>query len=335
MSAVQGFWSSMKNVQNFDQQYLKQLEDIKFQPVFILGLHRSGTSILYKMLAATDGFNPITAYHIIEYDKLIDNHINQREEVAKRELTESFKEQGLDDRAIDQLKINADFAEEYGFLLGQHSSQMYISPKNLPLFMEMCKKIQFIAKNNKPILLKNPYDFSNFLYIKKIFPNAKFVFIHRHPLKTLSSAIKAVDVIMKNKNLYTTKLFRLYNKIFENPLSLFVVRLCFCRFKELGVIYLTLNSSSDTSYYLKNIQKLPKKDYVSINYEDFCKDPQKNMEKILHSLKIKASNKIDFTNFIKPRKTQLDQSVVRLRKFICVFMKKYFKHFGYSIDIEI
>jgi hypothetical protein len=322
----------MKNIENKDQQHLQILENVEFQPVFILGLHRSGTSILYKMLNTTGCFNPVTAYHLIEYEKLIDNHINQMDESAKRELTESFKEQGLDDRVIDQLKINADFAEEYGFLLGQQSNQMYITPKNLPMFREMCKKIQFIAENNKPILLKNPYDFSNFLYIKKIFPNAKFVFIHRHPFKTLSSTIKAVDILLKNKNPYTTRLFRLYNKIFENPLFLFMVRFCFSRLSEFGVMFLTLNSSNDARYYLKNIKKLPKKDYVSINYEDFCKDAQKNMEEILRSLKIKTSNKIDFTDFIKPRKTQLDPSVARLRRFIYVFMKKYFKHFGYSMD---
>lgn len=322
----------MKNIEKKDQQHLELLENVQFQPVFILGLHRSGTSILYKMLNATGCFNPVTAYHLIEYEKLIDNHINQMDESAKRELTESFKEQGLDDRVIDQLKINADFAEEYGFLLGQQSNQMHITPKNLPIFKEMCKKIQFIAENNKPILLKNPYDFSNFLYIKKIFPNAKFVFIHRHPFKTLSSTIKAMDILLKNKNPYTTRLFRLYNKIFENPLFLFMVRFCFSRLSEFGVMFLTLNSSNDTRYYLKNIKKLPKKDYVSINYEDFCKDAQKNMEEILRSLKIKTSNKIDFTDFIKPRKTQLDPSVARLRRFIYVFMKKYFKHFGYSMD---
>jgi len=97
-------------------------------------------------------------------------------------------------------------------------------------------------------------------------------------------------------------------------------------------MFLTLNSSNGTRYYLKNIQKLPKKDYISINYEDFCRDPQKNMEKMLHSLKIKTSSKIDFMDLIKQRETQLHPSVMRLRKLIYVFMKKYFKHFGYSID---
>lgn len=75
---------------------------------------------------------------------------------------------------------------------------MFITRKNVALFTEMCKKIQFIAGNDKPILLKNPYDFPNFLYIKRVFPNARFVFIHRNPLKTISSTLNAIKMILKN-----------------------------------------------------------------------------------------------------------------------------------------
>lgn len=321
-----------KNIENKDQQHMQLLENVEFQPVFILGLHRSGTSILYKMLNATECFNPVTAYHLIRYDQLLTNHINNHEESSKKELTESFQEKGLDDRGIDKLKINADFAEEYGFLLGQKTLEMYITPKNLALFAEMAKKIQVISENNKPILLKNPYDLPNFLYIKQVFPNAKFVFIHRHPFKTLSSNIKAVDVLLKNKNPYTTQLFRLYNKIFENPLILIPIRLCFSRFKIFGVMFLTMNSSKATRYYLKNIDELPKHDYISIKYEEFCHHPQKTIENIMNFLNLDMNKNIDVTSFMKPRKVQVHPSVKKLRKFIFISMKKYFTTFEYASE---
>ncbi|MBE3121465.1 MAG: sulfotransferase [Thermoplasmata archaeon] len=96
------------------------------------------------------------------------------------------------------MKVTAEFVEEYGFLLNKKTVQMFITRKNVALFPEMCKKIQFIAGNDKPILLKNPYDFPNFLYIKQVFPNARFVFIHRNPLKTISSTLNAIKMILKN-----------------------------------------------------------------------------------------------------------------------------------------
>ena len=325
----------MKTIKNHDQQYLEKLENIDFQPVFILGLHRSGTSILYKMLTATGCFNPVTAYHLIRYNQLLYDHENKREESSKKELTRSFKEKGLEDRGIDRLQVTADFAEEHGFLLGQKTFQMYINSKNLSLFTELCKKIQFISGNDKSILLKNPYDFPNFLYIKKVFPNAKFVFIHRHPFKTLSSTIKAIRLLLKNKNPYTTQLFKTYNKIFENPLLLHTLRFFFSRIPLSGIVLLTNNSSKATKYYLKNIKHLSKQDYIFLTYEDLCKNPQENIEKIMESLDIETYNKIDFTSFIKPRKTQLDPSVRQLRKSIYKSMKEYFKFFGYQLEEHI
>ena len=162
----------MKNKKSLDQKYLQKIENIEFQPVFILGLHRSGTSILYKMLTTTGRFNSVTAYHIINYDELLNNSVNGNEDIAKKKLTNFFKEQNQSDRGIDRLKITADFAEEYGFLLAERTLASRIVNKNKTLFSDMCKKIQFISGNNKPILLKNPLDFSNFLCIKKEFSNA-------------------------------------------------------------------------------------------------------------------------------------------------------------------
>ena len=60
---------------NPDKKYLDKIENIKFNPVFILGLHRSGTSIFYKMLVSTGHFNSVTAYHIINYEELLSNYI--------------------------------------------------------------------------------------------------------------------------------------------------------------------------------------------------------------------------------------------------------------------
>jgi hypothetical protein len=264
---------------------------------------------------------------------LLYNHINKKEESSKKELTNYFKKQGQIDRGIDQLKINSDFAEEYGFLLGKKTTQMNITPKNLPLFIKLAKKIQFISENNKPILLKNPYDLSNFLYIKKMFPNAKFIFIHRDPFKTLSSLNKAVKYLFKSKNPYTTLLFKNYNIIFNNPFILYFARFIFSDFSPFGLIYLTMFSSRSIKYYMKNIKKLEKKDYVTIKYEQLCNNPENTMEKILKFLEIKNIN-IDFKKFIKPRKTNLDKSVIKLQNFIHFNMKDYFERFGYRKKIN-
>ena len=318
---------------NLDEKYLDKIQNIEFQPVFILGLHRSGTSILYKMLTETSCFNSVTAYHIIRYNELLYNSINNLEEKTKDDLTE-FLNKHQKERGIDKLKLNADFAEEYGFLLSEYSIKLNITKQNQKIFTKLAKKIQFISKNNKPLLLKNPYDFANFIFLKKIFPNAKFVFIHRDPYKTLSSTIKAVRFLFNDYSPYTAELTSLYNKIYEIKPLLSTIRLLLNKLSIFEIMFLTLTSSKETNYYLRNIDKLSKKDYVSIRYEDLCENPQKNIELIINSLNFKGNLKKDFSKYIRPRITTLDPSVVKMQKFIYKSMKRYFIYFNYNQKVE-
>ncbi|NEN93018.1 MAG: sulfotransferase [Okeania sp. SIO3H1] len=62
-----------------DRPYLDLCSKIDFSPIFIMGEHRSGTTLLYKSLVATECFNCVTAYHIIKYDQILSNYINQTE----------------------------------------------------------------------------------------------------------------------------------------------------------------------------------------------------------------------------------------------------------------
>jgi len=319
---------------NPDQNYIQDLEQIDFQPVFILGMHRSGTSILYKMLSATGNFNPVTAYHLINYNELLYNYHQNKEEQAKQELTESLRKNGVSDRGIDRLKVTAEFAEEYGFLLNKKTIQMFITRKNIALFTEMCKKIQFIAGNDKSILLKNPYDFPNFLYIKQVFPNARFVFIHRHPLKTISSTLNAIRTIVNEKNPYTAQLSKIYEKFYSNPLLLQPLRFILYALPECCVVLLTRITTQATDYYLQNIGKLPKEDYISITYEEFCQHPQETLENIMERLPVIMRKKIDAASMMSPRKVDVDASVQKFQKYIYTSMKAYFDKFHYQRDGE-
>lgn len=317
---------------NPDDKFIQELQQVTFQPVFILGLHRSGTSILYKMLTETGSFNAVTAYHLINYNELLLNHSLKKEEHAKQHLTEEFFEKGLQDRGIDKLKVTAEFAEEYGFLLNKKTVQMFITRKNVAFFTEMCKKIQFISGNDKPILLKNPYDFPNFLTIKQAFPDAKFVFIHRHPLKTISSTLNAIRMILKDKNPYTARLSESYDKFYTNPLLRLPLRFIFFKIPEWGVILITRITAKALDYYLKNIEKLPKGDYIAITYEEFCQQPQKTIESIMGTLSLKMVKKMDASAFMSPRKVDIDTTVRKLRQHIHSSMRTYCDRFHYTFE---
>ena len=317
---------------NLDSPHLEKLEKVTFKPIFILGLHRSGTTILYKMLSKTQCFNYVTIYHLAKYDQLIHDHINKLEEISKKEVIRFILNNGLKDRYIDRIRVAPDTPEEYGFLLRHGNLQNMITPKKLPKFVEIARKIKYISNKEKPLLLKNPLDFQNFIYIKKVFPDAKFIFIHRNPLRVLSSLIKALRLIFKNKKTLPDQLFQYYKKAFDNPLLLNTIRFFLYKNFPFGLMLITLYASRFTKYYMKNIGLLSKSDYICLTYEDLCNDPQKNIENIMSFLDIKMKTKIDFKSFIHPRKNPLDESVSRLRMFIFKKMKNYFRCFGFELE---
>lgn len=316
----------MKN--HLDDQHIKKIESINFKPVFILGFYRSGTSIFYKMLSGTNCFNPVIAYHLIKYDELLHNHINKIEGNTKKDLT-NYLQNIQKDRKIDRLKISADFAEEYGFLLLSRTAQSTISKKNLNLFTELGKKIQYISENNKPILLKNPIDLSNFIFIKKHFPNAKFIFIHRHPFNVSSSFIKAFRLLLTEKSPYVSILLKQYNQLYDYRLLLYVFRILTGSLSPIGMIILIKFYSLLINKYLKNISNLSQDDFIEITYENLCEKPNETMNEIFDFLKIEIKN-LDFSNYIKTRKTNLDPNLKKFHSFVHKNMKNYFKKFNYK-----
>ncbi|NJK70556.1 MAG: hypothetical protein HC941_32320 [Microcoleus sp. SU_5_3] len=75
------------NINNIpDEPYLNLLEQVDFTPIFIMGDHRSGTTVLYQTLVATECFNYLNAYQIIKYDRILDDRINGTLEQTRQKV---------------------------------------------------------------------------------------------------------------------------------------------------------------------------------------------------------------------------------------------------------
>jgi hypothetical protein len=280
------------------------------------------------MLSKTNKFSTLTAYHVIYYDQLLYNHINKKEKQKKKELNELLIKEGIITRITDNVKVSADYEHEYTYILSNKLGYDKINDKNTELMTEICKKIKFISESDKAILLKNPWDFANFLYIKKIFPNAKFVFIHRNPKYVISSTMRLWNTHYKKKNKFLAMYSKFYDKIYENPLTRLFFKFIYTSRIPIGVIYTTYFTKKQTEKHLTDIELLKKDEYVSIKYEDLCEKPNKEMKKILSYLDIKTD--IDFSNYIKPRKLSLTKEVKFIKGFIYKTMKRYFHKFDYK-----
>lgn len=295
-----------------DKPYLNLLQKVDFNPIFIMGDHRSGTTLLYKLLVTTECFNFVKTYHIIKYDEILFNHINQIEEQAIQELAELFKSLGISDRNIDQVIATPNSPEEYGFILNSKTEEKSrITPNNLPIFKELCRKIQLVSDPDKPLLLKNPWDFANYMYVKSVFPAAKFIFIHRNPIHIINSKLKAIRLMLSTRCEYTALVSRDYRNILNQPVKRLIYRILYSSYFNLALSQVTQKTVEFNHYYFNNIISLPKTDYIYLTYEELCHAPETTILKSLDFLNLKSKSTVDYESFIESRPINLLPEVTK------------------------
>lgn len=313
-----------------DAPWLPRLADTPAWPVFILGLHRSGTTLLYSLLARAADFNTVTAYHLTHYDELLYNRAHGLETAAREALTRRFTALGQADRGIDRVAATADTTEEYAFLLLAKSGVRHLTPENLPHFIELARKVGHLADNDHALLVKNPYDLSRFNLIRDAFPGARFVFIHRHPLRTLTSSVGALRELLASRNAYTAVLSAPYRKLHDEPLALGAARVLFHEQNPLGPLLLALGAASQVKHYLSHVGVLPPDRVAELRYEDLCADPTATLRRLLRDLGEPVHDARSIAGIVAPRPICVDPTIARLGGVIHRLMGPYYDRFGYA-----
>lgn len=255
---------------------------------------------------------------------MIHNHINKLEQEKKQQINNILIKKGISNRKTDEVKVLADYAQEYMYIFSERNYPWQICDKNKNLFDELCKKIQYISENKNPILLKNPYDFANFLYIKKIYPKSKFIFIHRNPYEIISSTMRLWQTHLKSKNEYLAMYYKRYDKLYSNPISRFFWKKIYLSKIPIGLYNIVLFSSNRTNKYLNDIKYLPENDYLVITYENLCNNTDNVIKEIEEFLNVKIN--IDLGKYIKPRALKLTSEVEFWKKLISKKMKLYIEY---------
>lgn len=177
-------------------------------PVIIVGPHRSGTTRLQRMLATDsrlqylktwEGFNPAPRMDLPEMGK-----------AARRDEVRQFLRHGQEiyPGAFTAHPMDADWPEEEMLLLnhsfcsfsalGQYTVPTYyrwfLDADKTAAYRYMADLMRLISwsrgdSEDKRWILKNPQHMLDLDVLLKIFPDAKLVFTHRDPLKTVGSVM--------------------------------------------------------------------------------------------------------------------------------------------------
>lgn len=274
------------------------------RPVFIMGSARAGTTVLYQTLARTGCFNYVSAYHLIRHDEVIDHHLRGTTAQAKRELQRLFQDLGIAEARFDGVNVDPDFPEEYGFHLGRLRFQL--TRKSFPKFLDLCRQVELVSGNDKPILLKNPWDYRRFLFVKEMLPECKFIFIHREPVDVASSILRGMRLLLEEKNAYHALVARFYERMMGSRWQRYLVSRVFQ--SALGAKIVARQFAATARYFVENVGELSPADYVSLRYEDFCARPRAVVAGVLDFLGLEERVPVDYESVVRKPRASIEDS---------------------------
>jgi len=299
--------------------------EIKEDPIFIIGLWRSGSTYLNTLLAKNGNYG---------YPHFADTFFTTRFSLAFPKLADKMVDKFLPEtRPFDNVKISSEKPAELEHSLISYYSCSFtdsmIFPRNfwryvsfatldvsprrkrkwLKWYLFNIKKIS-CKENGKQLILKNPSNTGRIKTLLELFPNAKFIHIHRDPYYSYTSSInlhtKAREVFtLQNWDQKQMKesILELYQKIYEQ--------------------------------YSKDIELIPKENFISVSFEEFLENPLSTIEKIHKKLSLKGFKdyKQAFDDYIQeqenyqPNVHQITDEIIKNVNSKCQYA---FDLFGYQ-----
>lgn len=297
-------------------------------PVFVIGHWRSGTTHLHYLLALDKSFSYLSAFQAFFFNVAF---------VSKKLMKPLLHKMMPSTRPQDNVKINSNSPteEEHPLtnLTEKAGMQSFFFPQNQDYFLKynvfknvtdkevnswkktyhkMLQKIALFEGTDKRLLLKNPHNTGRIKVLLEMYPNAKFVFIHRDPYAVYSSTRILYDKVIKSQFLQEVS-----DEEIVDAILLF--------YKE------TLER------YLEFRELIPVNQLIEISFNELDETPLESMQNIYESLELGDFNKVkpqleeyltSVSGFKKNKKRTIPPSIL---KRINTEWKFAFETWGYPV----
>jgi len=195
---------------------------------------------------------------------------------------------------------------------------------------------QFIAKKSEQddqvpwLLLKNPVDsYDGFLNIASLFPDSKFIFLHRHPLAVFRSQVMAWRLLAKFQNTYLSSLEPTYAEAMANPRAKVALQFSLHSRSFLETMLLMLAESFD---FHPEQEKDLAHQAIRLRYEDLCRDPAAIPNLVLGWLELTDGLATPEQLSAQPRKLNNDPLIQEVYAAHVHRFAAYRQWLGYSIE---
>ncbi len=276
--------------------YNHQIKKVKIShpPIFILGHWRNGTTFLQELLAQdkdqfayvnlVESIFPrsfLTFYRFLRW--VLSKFLPEKRPMDNMKLYPEFPAEH--DWAISNLCLmspytaayfpkNKDFYQRYAPLedISQKEKEKWTS--SLTYFLKKISK----KYDNKQIILKSPHDTYRIKILLEVFPDAKFIHIHRNPYEVFYSTVK---LWQKNRDIFVLQdveedleqlTFELYTKMYN--------------------------------IFLKDVSLIPSKNFFEVSYERLREEPLEVMKEIYQYFDLEnfENAKYYFKKYLDPRR---------------------------------
>ncbi len=243
-------------------------------PLFILGHWRSGTTFLHYLMAQDNSYGYVSNYQAF---------LMRVSLLGNRWLMKLLAPLMPDKRPQDNIKVDIKAPQEEEQPLSNYTHRsgihVFYFPNNHSYFdkynlfqgisekeVELWKRdyLQLLGtvtifNNYKPILLKNPHNTSRVKQLVEMFPNSKFIYIHRNPY----------EVYHSTKHLYKKAVS---TQFLQSPDEETIENTVFYCYKE------TLQK------YLRERHLIPKENLVEISFKELENTPLETIKRIYEEI---------------------------------------------------
>lgn len=297
--------------------------------IFILGLHRTGTTVLYQLLAETGAFEILTAEDVVGFSRGSAASADWNGEAAAEFA--ALERLGHTSRGIDAIPLGPGTPEEYGFVLSNWHAGWSLTQRNVGMFREMCAALR--RRNpDRPLLVKNPWDFGNAAWIWSQFPDARFVFLHRDPRETLSSTLRMMLAYLNDRSPYLAILSEPYRRFAETGFPFRVARWFSANRADWIVRAALWHSSGSVAGYLRDHGLVPTEQCFDLRFEDLCDDSLGVVRRLLGFLQVDADAAPLAALIQRPpvrAVAEVERQSARIRKAFAA----YAEQLGYDLDV--
>lgn len=303
------------DLEHEDRELLPRLDGIEPRPVFVMGLHRSGTTFLFEALARVFPLAALTAHRLFYYPRLLARAEAGRTADDQRALDDHFASLGLDSRQVDNIALSHDTVEEYGWFLKRYGKSPRLCRRTADLFAEKCRKLRALEPEARASLGKNPWDTASAPRIRELFPDARFVWIRRHPVRILQSQ-------MRNALLFGAGPAPYLNMLMEGfpaarsviALQRFLYRIAGDRLYGRVMLRAVMGDiARQLEAYERSMASLPAETRCEISYSELIRAPRATLERIGNFLQLEPKTSLEVVA-PRPRVLAYHPEVERARR---------------------